>query len=49
MYIERPVITRLRAVSLFSLDLVKELNARASVERDARNEGSSLSRPKSRT
>ena len=43
MYIERPVITRLRAVSLFSLDLVKELNARASVERDARNEGSALS------
>ena len=28
IYIERPVITRLRAVSLFSLDLVREVNAR---------------------
>ena len=49
IYIECPVITRLRTVSLFSLDLVREKNARASVEREARNEGSSLSRPKSRT
>ena len=49
IYIERPVITRLRTVSLFSLDLVREKNACASVEREARNEGSSLSRPKSRT
>ena len=34
IYIERPVITRLRTVSLFSLDLVRErTRARASSER----------------